>query len=312
MLSAASIMTREKFPLLATLDDSSLRNFQQHATCLHIEKGEQLLAEGRENNHLYLVSSGKMVVRKQHQGRELPIGLVGGGDVCGERSLLQDQPTSAAIYGIAATKVYKISGKVVLQQYENNAHFRRAINLVIERRHTNSALALNNLFSVLAMEVRQSMYHAGEMAYFDRGDILIRQYDRDIRRSYLLLAGKVKSTIVVPDDSNQSITVSHHSMGDQVGEIMLLSDPVRIATVTAATPVTALCISNKILHTFRMGNLDFAMALYDNTRSAMMKQMNILIPKIGEKKARAATLDRMIPLDLYRNPEKQMEQPFAS
>ncbi len=303
-------MTKDRFPLLATLDDDALDAFQRQASCRQVNAGEPLLEEGSENDHLYLVASGRMVVRKRHRGRELPIGFVKGGDICGERSLLHAEQTAAAVYGASESEVYEVPGSLVARQYRENAHFRRAMDLVIERRQVNAALALNPLFSVLPMEVRQSMYHVGEMVRFARGEEIIHQYDRDIQRMYLLLSGEAESSITVPDASRKRLTVARHAMGDQVGEIALLTTPMRIATVTITTAATALCISNKTLHTFRMGSLDFAMALYDNTRRAMVRQMDLLTPEIGADRARAITLDRMVPLERYRNPEQQMAQPF--
>jgi len=273
--------------------------------------GEQLLVEGSSNDRLYLIASGKMEVRKRHRGNELPIGFIGGGDICGEGSLIKTGRASAAIYSIADSNIYEIPGKLVSWQYRENAHFRRAIDLVMERRKVNAALALNSLFSALPVDVRQSMYHVGEMVSFARGEVLVHEHDSDIERCYLLLSGEAESTIAVPNSSNERVHVAHCAMGDQVGEITLLTHPMQITTVTATSAITALCISNKTLHTFRMGSLDFALALHENARLQMAHHMNLLIPKIGEAKARAATLDRMIPFKLYRNPERQMAQPFT-
>ncbi|MDQ6964774.1 MAG: cyclic nucleotide-binding domain-containing protein, partial [Mariprofundales bacterium] len=200
---------------------------------------------------------------------------------------------------------------LVAYQYRENDHFRRAVDLVMERRSVNSALALNPLFSALPVDVRQSMYHVGEMVSFTPSQTLLHEHDSDIERCYLLLTGRADGSIAVPGRAKESIAVDHYSMGDQVGEIALLNHPVQIKTVVASSAITALCISNKTLHTFRMGNLDFAMALHENTRRQMIHHMNLLIPKIGEAEARAATIDRMIPLELYRNPERQMTQPFT-
>jgi len=304
-------MTPNKFPLLATLDDDALLAFQQQATQRKVPAGEQLLVEGGKNDRLYLIASGKMEVRREHRGNVLPIGFIGGGDICGEHSLLRTGRASAAIYSIADSVLYELPGELITQQYKKNTNFKRAIDLVMERRKVNAALALNPLFSALPVDVRQSMYHVGEMVSFACGEVLVQEHDCDIERCYLLLSGKADSTIEVSGQSGKTIHTDTCSMGDQVGEITLLTHPMQIKTVTARSAITALCISNKTLHTFRMGSLDFALALHENTRLQMTRHMNLLIPIIGEAQARAATLDRMIPLALYRNPEQQMTQPFT-
>ncbi len=302
-------MTPERFPLLATLDDSALEAFRRRVTVRRVNAGEQLLEEGRENNFLYLVVSGRMEVRKRHRGRELPVGFVAGGDICGEASLLRHDATTATVRGLSESEVLAIPGELIARQYDVNPNFRRAVDRVMERRRVHTALAMNELFSVLPVEVRQSMYHVGEMGCFSTGALLVREHDRDIRRSYLLLDGEAEGTMEVPDGSGEVLSLRRYVLGDQVGEIAALRVPERIATVTALVPTSVFCISNQILHTYRMGNLDFALALYESTRRQLQRQCTLLTPHVGAQRAQEMTVARMVPFDQYRDPQKQMHFP---
>ncbi|RMH50360.1 MAG: cyclic nucleotide-binding domain-containing protein [Zetaproteobacteria bacterium] len=310
MDGADRILTGERFPLLATLDDAELAGFRRAARRIAVCAGERLLEEEKRNDDLHLVASGRMVAQRTHRGRQIPIGFIGPGDIFGEQSLLQDRRTTASIHAESAGEVWRVPGRLVRRQYDGNGRFRRAVDLVMERRMVHTALALNSLFSVLPAEVRQSMYHTGTMVRFPAGAELQRQHDRDIRRSYLLLEGEAVGSITLSDPPGRVVEVARFGPGDQVGEIAVLDVPERIMTVTAHTPLTTFCISNETLHTFRMGNIDFALALYENSRRLLQRQCDLLAGTTGIDRARRMTVDRLVPFDRYCDPHQRKAHPL--
>jgi cAMP-dependent protein kinase regulator len=102
---ALRTFTRERFLRHLTATHpffSSLTRDQRHGvmetfrvvTC---PKGEELIREGEHGPGLFLLLGGTATVSKHASGDRVHLATLRGGDVCGEMSLVGDQPTQAAV-----------------------------------------------------------------------------------------------------------------------------------------------------------------------------------------------------------------------
>ncbi|MDX8409422.1 MAG: cyclic nucleotide-binding domain-containing protein [Mariprofundales bacterium] len=301
--------TKVQFSALATLDDDQLMRIYDQAQCIKIAAQTPLLQEGQCNDALYLVVQGRAVVRKSHRGQVVELGYIGEGELVGEWSLLSGTQVGADVVSDSAMQLYRIPGSLIVELYRSTSSFQRSLDMVCERRLVLSALALNPIFSILPVGLRQSMGYIGDFIQVAVGDALVNEGDRDLRFMYLLLSGETQTTIRIPGEEGV-LAISHQGVGDEIGEIALISGHPRVATVRAIQPVKALRLSNKTIHSFRLSNLDFSLALYESTKRKMRQNMQALIPEIGENAARECTLNIVPSFDQFQQPEKHIAPLF--
>ncbi|MDQ6950075.1 MAG: cyclic nucleotide-binding domain-containing protein [Mariprofundales bacterium] len=298
------------FPLLSTLDAASLREWQAAAVLVEAAQGSRVVSEGEMNDALYLVARGSVVVQKHYQQRHIEVGRVNAGELFGEWSLLSGQPVGGDVDVLQDAVFYRIPNALVMKQYWRCPTFCHALDRVCERHLVVSGLALNPVFSLLPLGLRQTIFHIGDFVGFEPGAILIAEGDHDVRFMYLLLSGEVESWLHVPGHEDESLLVSCQGVGDMIGEIALISGYPRIVTVRAKSACRALRLSNKDIHSLRLSNLNFSLALYQNTQCNMQRNMEVLSPRLGVEAARGFTVDRVPNFSELQEPEKQIAPLF--
>lgn len=83
----------------------------------------------------------------------------------------------------------------------------------------------------------------GERVHFSAGQLFFRQGDA-ADAAYVILEGQAEVTLDTPSGP---LKVAELARNDVVGEMGILSDTPRSATVTAATPVVALRIDKRVV-----------------------------------------------------------------
>lgn len=72
------------------------------------DAGEVLVREGEAHELLYLIESGKVLVYRQVEGREVALAELSAGKVFGEMSLLDDLPPSASVRALEPCRLLAI------------------------------------------------------------------------------------------------------------------------------------------------------------------------------------------------------------
>ena len=114
-------------------------------------------------------------------------------------------------------------------------------------------------------------------AHFEPGDVVVRQGDKG-DCAYLIRGGELE---VLQQDGDRQQRVAKLQSGDCFGEIALLADVPRTATVRCLTPVDVLVLPRDEFMTLAEGYRDFGSAL----RSRMMERMGE--PPLVESQPRA-------------------------
>lgn len=95
-----------KFPLFKELDEAQLCNLSERVQCRNFPRNAVVITEGEYSNSLYLIISGKVKVYvTDADGREVILNFQSSGEYFGEIALLDEQPRSASVKTVQASRL---------------------------------------------------------------------------------------------------------------------------------------------------------------------------------------------------------------
>lgn len=100
------------------------------------------------------------------------------------------------------------------------------------------------LFSEIGAENRELLASSSEILKFDSGRVLFRQGDVG-EGAYIIISGEAEVTTEGPEGDIVVATIGPHQF---IGEIAILIDVPRTATVTALTDLTVLMVSMEMFY----------------------------------------------------------------
>jgi CRP-like cAMP-binding protein len=109
-----------------------------------------------------------------------------------------------------------------------------------------SLLARVDLFAALPEEVRGRLARAAQHRYYDAGEALVREGDRDTSL-FLLARGAVSVAKAAGEVGAERLQLATLGEGDYFGETSLLTGEPRSATVTAEEPCEAFVLGREDL-----------------------------------------------------------------
>ena len=99
-------------PLVENLSDDQVRRLFRASDLARFGEGDTVAEAGEQKEEIYLVTRGSIEVRIPLKGgHETTIRSFGGGDVIGDRSLLEHQPWPARYVAAKKTTVLKLNGE---------------------------------------------------------------------------------------------------------------------------------------------------------------------------------------------------------
>ena len=107
--------------LFKQFEDEQLMELISVSRVESFEKGEKILAEGSENDKVYILLEGKIIVYAED---EFILTLRRQGDIFGEMSVITKSLTTATVYADSAVHVFSISSSNI---YESSGHALRSM-----------------------------------------------------------------------------------------------------------------------------------------------------------------------------------------
>lgn len=223
----------KRMPLFATMSDSEIRSL---ASCLKIEKfkaGRLIIQQGERGDRFYIVTDGYVeVTQRDEDGITHVVNKLYRGDYFGELALLGDTQRNATCKAVIPTQTLTMSK----QDFDQLISDRFTIQQKVDQSIQQAALLRSiPLFSEMDSVQIEHIGSKLEERHFEQGDFLIQQGEIG-DTFYIIESGKVK--VFISDDQGET-TVAERGPGEYIGEIALLMDVQRTASVQAMTPVDA-------------------------------------------------------------------------
>ncbi|HEY5496382.1 MAG TPA: cyclic nucleotide-binding domain-containing protein, partial [Candidatus Limnocylindrales bacterium] len=89
-----------RIPLLAGLDDAELGRLAAVAETVELAPGAVIIREGDTGDSLFVVLAGELAVTKRSGKVDVPLAVVGPGEVQGELAVLEGRPRTATVRAV--------------------------------------------------------------------------------------------------------------------------------------------------------------------------------------------------------------------
>lgn len=205
--------------------------------------GRIVVREGDRGDCFYLIQDGRAEVLQADGDRTVQVALLGPGDYFGEIALLRNVPRTATVRAVEDLGLLSLGRDDFERLLAPQMGLFDAARARLEWREKVRAipafagLGPSELDLVLAKLVEH---------HFERGEVLMRQGDPG-DRFYVIVGGRVEVLVAgaAADPAGPGERVATLGEGQYVGEIALLLDVPRTATVRALEPVHALSLTRR-------------------------------------------------------------------
>ena len=223
-----------RMPLFATMEQAELELLCSRLRAEHFPAGREIIRQGDRGDKFYIIRQGHVQVTvRDEQGAMQMTNQLERGDYFGELALLHDAPRSATCRATVPTDVLSLSRQDFDRLVKARFALREKVDASIAR---VDLLRQMPLFAELDTQQVQWIAAAMKQEAFAAGAVLIRQGEMG-ETFYVIQSGRVQVT-VAQDGEEKSI--AERGPGEYLGEIALLLEVPRTATVTALTPVQVL------------------------------------------------------------------------
>lgn len=198
-----------------------------------IHEGEAVVRQGEPGDRFYVIGSGAYEVVVDGS----VVGRLGPGDYFGERALLHDAPRAATVVGVERGRVFSIDRTAFHALMEHDMRVHERLDAMLGYRGEVAAMPL---FRRLPARDLDLLLEHFEPLAVDAGGTLMREGEPG-DRFYVVRSGELR---VVSGGAE----LARLGPGDAVGEIALLLDVPRTATVEAVRRSELLALSKDDFH----------------------------------------------------------------
>lgn len=181
-----------------------------------VPANHEVITQGNEGDCLYLLEDGKVEFTKDGK----PVGVSEAWTIFGELVLLYNSPRAATVRTVEPSHMFKLDRMIFKRIMV--AKFSR------KRQHSQQVLAQIDVFSKLPMFTQLKIADSLQPRSYGQGDVVIRQGDQG-SEFFLIDEGTVEITA----DGKR---LNSLSSGSYFGELALIYDLPRAASVTATSP----------------------------------------------------------------------------
>lgn len=222
-----------------------------HSSVRSSKAGSPLILQGDEGRDVYFIIEGHVDVQvRENTGRIKHIINLGVNSIIGEMAVLQGGKRSANV--IASTDiVYLEMPESVFNALKEHEKFSNDFNKLKGRIEISQFVSSAELFKAFPPEVMNIFVEAGDLVLFPAGHNIVDEGEKD-KTFYLLIKGSVE---VYKNDHK----VADLKQGDFFGEIALIANVPRTATVKTVEDSLFLYIEDKQFWKILSRNLELAM-----------------------------------------------------
>ena len=111
----ADLEQLRRVPLFAELSEDDLSWIADAGEAVELSGGDLLAGEGDPGDALFVIISGELEVVKRSRTTDIPIAVLGPGEIVGEMAIFEAQPRMASVRAVLPTRVIRIGRDVILE-----------------------------------------------------------------------------------------------------------------------------------------------------------------------------------------------------
>jgi len=199
--------------------------------------GSVIVTEGDEADALYVFTAGRArVLKRGERGEEISLNVLGPGDSFGEMALLERTPRTATVRAASDVEVLRLDRAAFDGLLAELPALRHHLEGQGKRRALRAFFLQYSAFARLPVEALRTLLAELDTVRVDAGEIVVREGDPP-GPMYVVEDGRLH---VHHHATGGSRDLAYLRRGDFFGELSLMRDQPRSATVEAVTPCTLL------------------------------------------------------------------------
>ena len=236
-----------QFPIFSQLPKETLESMTQAATFKSFKKGTRVLIQGEEGEEAYVLLRGAASIERQEStGLLKNLATLGPGAVFGEMGLIEKTTRTADVVAIEDCYAMLLTNQLLDDlKAHSNEH-----QTILDRIFISQHMASSDLFKSLPPEAIHLFANKGTVEHLDSNQIIIEQ--NDVGSDFFLL---LRGRVTIEKDQK---TINSIEQGGFFGEIALLADTERTATVKTAEPTAILKIDAAAFWDVLSNNINMA------------------------------------------------------
>jgi predicted acylesterase/phospholipase RssA/CRP-like cAMP-binding protein len=221
--------------LFREVPSDALEHLATQLTEITLSEGQTLVRQGDVDANLYLIREGTLRLTGARAANDSRVLFdVQPGQSVAEMALLSSDPSPVTISAIGSTRAVVLSRAVF--DHLSESHPAAALALMqsmskgMQRYRLSVALHLSNLFDNFQPEALRDLESELELFTVYGGEILFQQGDPG---DYLCLIISGRVSVLLAAEHGPGTVVTELGFGELVGEMAVVSDQIRTATVKA-------------------------------------------------------------------------------
>lgn len=233
----------ERTPLLSELSGEEMEAFVESLQPLSVAADEVIYHEGDAGSHLYLIGTGAVRLQaRDAAGRERVFSALGEGDFFGERAFMsraKHHETAIAERDCALLMIDRPTFDAWVAKYPG---IQATVEDFYRQRILARVLAITPVFEGVPPDARMALAARFHLKSFDAGQTVVTEGHQG-DSFYLIRSGSILVTTHGMDPNGAEVTLGSMHEGEFFGEVALLTDKPRTATVVAEGPVELMELS---------------------------------------------------------------------
>ncbi|MDI6740946.1 MAG: cyclic nucleotide-binding domain-containing protein, partial [Candidatus Edwardsbacteria bacterium] len=230
----------KRIPFFALQPAETLAGIAESARQIRFEKNAVLIRQGDYGDEFFALTEGRAaVVIEEDSGRQRQVAVVGEGDGFGEIALVESVPRTATVRALTPGRALVIGREPFMEAVPAEPQ-RDIISLI---RGAN-VLKGSSVFSGLAPEAMAGLLRRFERITIKPGQTVIRRGEAG-QYFYVVLEGELEVL-----DRDDKTPIARLAKGDPFGEIALLANAPRTATVVAVSGGSLLMLDKDSFNEF--------------------------------------------------------------
>lgn len=282
----------KKLPLVQSINEQLWASLAPHISFSALMEGETLFDEGNQSENLFMVLNGEFQLQLSSikSGENFYLHSRFKGDTAGDFAVLNGG--AHLVTAVAATKskvariprvafelLTDIDPNILAHVYDTAAELSRRVIL---------AKVFLNMFGEISTQLMNRLLDNTEIRHYSSGDVLMREGD-DADGLHITISGRLQVETV--DEANNTIVLAEVRAPETIGELALMSDSARSATVYATRESTVAFLEKALFDELIARQPDLLLPL-----------TKIIVQRQADKSARLKSPSRdqsiaIIPLD---------------
>lgn len=234
-------------PFFDELDTRSLQKLQELFDRQSFKEGDVILEEGKESIAFNVIISGRVELSAMSGGKSVPLSQLGKGEWFGDTTVVDDHVQSATVRALEDTVLLSMS----VEEYRKSVQRYPELTVSLCSLGTMPSVRVQLREIPFFKDVEDSKLRLLATLFDFRkckgGEALCRQGD-DADGFYYLVDGRVAVSAVGP--KNEQVHLATLSKGDYFGEIALIENTTRTATITSTQDCVLLYLNRDRFNRF--------------------------------------------------------------